>query len=134
LAARHGSPRERGSRDSFRHLVSYESSDTLLGVLIADRTPAAAALYFGLGPDRAERLPGHFGALFAAPGDVGPLLRTVTAVTDHPSSEMLERAQSWLARGNNQSTDPEELFAFIPRALRMAQARNEGLLVLTARG
>jgi hypothetical protein len=111
-----------------------EPTEENASVLIADRTPAAAALYFGLGPDRAERLPGHFGALFAAPSDVGERLRAVTALLDHPSSEMLECAQSWLARGNNQSTNPEDLFAFIPRALRMAQARNEGLLVLTARG
>lgn len=102
--------------------------------LIADRIPAASALHFGLGPDRAERLPSHFGALFAAPLDLGQLLRTVTDVLDHPSSEMLERAQVWLARGNNDSIKPEELFTFIPRALRMAQARNEGLVVLTTWG
>lgn len=37
------------------------------GLIITDRIPAAAALYFGLGAEQAARLPGHFGALFISP-------------------------------------------------------------------
>ena len=91
-------------------------------------------MYFGLGAERAARLPGHFGALFVAPSDVGQLLPALDAVLERSSPEMLARARRWLSRGNNQDLRPEELFAFIPRALRTALARNEGLLVLTARG
>ncbi|PTL76634.1 hypothetical protein [Vitiosangium sp. GDMCC 1.1324] len=103
-------------------------------LVITDRIPAAAALYFGLGAERAARMPGHFGALFAAPADVGQLLPVLDAVLERPSPEMLARARRWLARGNNQDLRPEELFAFIPRALRTAHTRGEGLLLLTARG
>jgi hypothetical protein len=103
-------------------------------LIITDRIPAAAALHYGLGAERAARLPGHFGALFVAPSDVGQLLPALDAVLEHPSSEMLARARSWLKRGNNERVRPEALFSFIPRALRTAQARREGLLLLTARG
>jgi hypothetical protein len=89
---------------------------------ITDRIPATAALYFGLGAERAARLPGHFGVLFVAPGDVGQLLPALDAV------------RRGLARGNNERVRPEALFAFIPHTLRTAHARNEGLLLLTARG
>jgi hypothetical protein len=91
-------------------------------------------LHYGLGAERAARLPGHFGALFVAPSDVGPLLRALDAVLERPSPEMLTRARSWLNRGNNDDVRPEALFSFIPRALQTAQARREGLLLLTARG
>jgi len=110
--------------------VTEENTDLVIG----DRIPVAAALYFGLGAERAARMPGHFGALFVAPGDIGRVLPALESVLEGPSPEMLARTRRWLDRGNNQSTPPEELFAFIPRALRTARARNEGLLVLTARG
>ncbi|WNG18454.1 hypothetical protein [Cystobacter fuscus] len=103
-------------------------------IIITDRIPAAAALYFGLGAERVARLPGHFGALFVAPSDVGQVLPLVDSVIETPSPEMLTRARRWLDRGNNEFTQPEGLFAFIPRALRTAHARHEGLLLLTARG
>jgi hypothetical protein len=103
------------------------------GLVITNRIPAAAALYFGLGAERAARLPGHFGALFVAPSDVGQLLPALDAVLERPSPEMLTRARRWLG-GNNQDLRPEELFAFIPRSLRAAHTRGEGLLLLTARG
>ncbi|MFY0578240.1 hypothetical protein ACN28S_31520 [Cystobacter fuscus] len=103
-------------------------------IIITDRIPAAAALYFGLGAEQVARLPGHFGALFVAPSDVGQVLPLVDSVIETPSPEMLTRARRWLDRGNNEFTLPEELFAFIPRALRTAHARHEGLLLLTARG
>ncbi|MFY0567752.1 hypothetical protein ACN28E_28535 [Archangium lansingense] len=104
------------------------------GLVITDRIPAAAALHFGLGAELAARLPGHFGALFVAPSDVGQLLPALDAVLERPSPEMLARARCWLNRGNNERVRPEDLFSFIPRALRTAQARREGLLLLTARG
>jgi len=66
--------------------------------------------------------------------DVGQVLPLVEAVLERPTSEMLTRARRWLDRGNNEDTQPEELSAFIPRALRTAHARREGLLLLTARG
>ncbi len=102
-------------------------------LIITDRIPAAAALYFGLGAERSARLPGHFGALFVAPNDVGQHLHSLEEVLDRPSLEMLARARCWLDRGNNQELHPEELFAFIPHALRKVQTRGEGLLLLTAR-
>ncbi len=104
------------------------------GLIITDRIPAAAALHYGLGAEQAARLPGHFGALFVAPSDVGQLLPVLEAVLERPSPEMLARARSWLKRGNNESVHPEALFSFIPRALRTAQARREGVLLLTVRG
>ena len=104
------------------------------GLVITDRLPAAAALYFGLGAERSACLPGHFGALFVAPSDVGQLLPALDTLLERPSPEMLARARRWLNRGNNERVRPEELFAFIPRALRTARARREGLLLLTARG
>jgi hypothetical protein len=103
-------------------------------VVVTDRIPAAAALYFGLGAERAAQMPGHFGALFVAPSDVGQVLPPLEAVFERPSREMLSRARRWLDRGNNDDVRPEELFAFIPRALRTARTRHEGLLLLTARG
>ena len=102
-------------------------------VVLTDRIPASAALFFGLGAERAARLPGHFGAFFVAPGDVGQVLPVAEEVLERPSQEMLARARRWLDRGNNEFTQPEDLFAFIPRALRIAHAQREGLLVLTAR-
>lgn len=102
-------------------------------LIITHRIPAAAALYFGLGAEQAARLPGHFGALFVAPSDVGGLLPALEAVLERPSPEMLTRAQRWLG-GNNTRVRPEALFSFIPRALRTAQARREGVLLLTAKG
>ena len=87
-----------------------------------------------MGAEQAARLPGHFGALFVAPSDVGGLLPALEAVLERPSPEMCARARRWLKRGNNDSVRPEELFSFIPRALRTAQARREGVLLLTARG
>jgi hypothetical protein len=104
------------------------------GLLITDRIPAAAALHYGLGAEQAARLPGHFGALFVDPSEVGPLRPAVEAILERPSLEMIARARSWLDRGNNESVRPEALFSFIPRALRTAQARREGWLLLTARG
>ncbi|HYO57401.1 hypothetical protein [Archangium sp.] len=103
-------------------------------IIVTDRIPAAAALYFGLGAERAARLPGHFGAFFVAPSEVGQVLPPLEAVLERPSPEMPTRARRWLDRGNSEYTRPEELFAFIPRALRTAHARREGLLLLTARG
>jgi hypothetical protein len=103
-------------------------------LIITDRIPAAAALYFGLGAEQAARIPGHFGALFIAPSDVGELLPALDAVLESPSPEMLARARRWLKRGNNDRVRPEALFSFVPRALRTAQARREGLLLLTAKG
>lgn len=102
-------------------------------VMITDRVPAPAALYFGLGPAQAARLPGHFGALFVAPSDVSGLLPALEAVLERPSPEMLARARRWL-RGSNTTLVPEELFSFLPHALRKAEARKEGVLVLIARG
>jgi hypothetical protein len=99
-----------------------------------DRIPSAAALYFGLGAERAAQLPGHFGALFVAPTDVDQVLPPLETVLERPSPEMLTRARRWLDRGNNARVRPEDLFAFIPRALRTAHAGREGLLLLTARG
>ncbi|PTL75429.1 hypothetical protein DAT35_54930 [Vitiosangium sp. GDMCC 1.1324] len=116
------------------NLWGIEPTAENTSLVISDRIPAAAALYFGLGAKRAARMPGHFGALFAAPSDVGQLLSALEAVLEGPSPAMLVRTRRWLNRGNNQSISPEEVFAFIPSALRTAQARNEGLLVLTARG
>jgi hypothetical protein len=104
------------------------------GLIITDRIPAAAALHYGLGAEQAARLPGHFGALFVGPSDVGELLPALDAVLERPSPEMLARARSWLKRGNNDRVRPEALFSFIPRALRIAHARREGLLLLTAKG
>ncbi|ATB34073.1 hypothetical protein [Melittangium boletus] len=67
--------------------------------------------------------------------DIGQVLPLVEAVLERPTQEMLTRARRWLERGNNnEDTQPEELFAFIPRTLRTAHARREGLLLLTARG
>jgi hypothetical protein len=103
-------------------------------VVVTDRIPAAAALYFGLGAERAARMPGHFGALFVAPSEVDQVLPLLETVLERPSPEMLTRARRWLDRGNNDFVRPEALFAFIPRALRAARARREGLLLLTARG
>jgi hypothetical protein len=103
-------------------------------LIITDRIPATTALYFGLGAEQAARLPGHFGALFVAPSDVGGLLPALDAVLGHPSPEMFARARRWLKRGNNNRVRPEALFSFIPRALRTAQARREGVLLLTAKG
>jgi len=103
-------------------------------LLMTDRIPAAAALYFGLGAEQAARLPGHFGALFVAPSDVGGHLPALDAVLEHPSPEMLARARRWLNGGNNTRVRPEALFSFIPSALRIAQARREGLLLLTVKG
>ena len=103
-------------------------------LIITDRIPAAAALYFGLGAEQSARLPGHFGALFVAPSEVGGLLPALDAVLERPSPERLARARRWLKCGNNHSVRPEALFSFIPRALRTAQARREGMLLLTARG
>ncbi|PTL74932.1 hypothetical protein [Vitiosangium sp. GDMCC 1.1324] len=102
-------------------------------LIITNRIPAAAALYFGLGAEQAARLPGHFGALFVAPSDVGGLLPALDAVLERPSPEMLARARRWLG-GNNTRVRPEALFSFIPHALRTAQARKEGVLLLTAKG
>ncbi|HEX8434522.1 hypothetical protein [Archangium sp.] len=103
-------------------------------LMITDRVPAPAALYFGLGAEKAAHLPGHFGALFVAPSDVGGLLPALEAVLERPSPEMLARARRWLRGGNNTRVRPEEVFDFIPHALRKAEARKEGVLVLTARG
>jgi hypothetical protein len=103
-------------------------------LLITDRVPAAAGLYFGLGAEQAARLPGHFGALFVAPSEVRGLLPALEAVLECPSPEMLARARRWLRGGNNTRVRPEEVFSFIPSALRQAEARKEGVLVLTARG
>lgn len=102
-------------------------------LIITNRIPAAAALYFGLGPEQAALLPGHFGALFVSPSDVGGLLPALDSVLGRPSPEMLSRARRWLG-GNNTRVRPEALFSFIPSALRMAQARKEGVLLLTAKG
>lgn len=103
-------------------------------LLLTDRVPAAAALFFGLGAEQAARLPGHFGALFAAPSEVGELLPELDALLEHPSPQMLTRARRWLKGGNNTSVHPKDVFSFIPSALRTAQARSEGMLLLTARG
>ncbi len=111
-----------------------EPSEENAGVVVTDRIPASAALYFGLGAERVARMPGHFGALLVAPGDVGQVLPVVEELLQRPSQEMLARARRWLDRGNNDSTQPEELFAFIPRALRAAHAQREGVLVLTVWG
>ncbi|WNG14562.1 hypothetical protein [Cystobacter fuscus] len=104
------------------------------GLIITDRIPAAAALYYGLGAEQAACLPGHFGAFFVAPSNISELLPALDAVLERPSPEMLARAQSWLKRGNNERVRPEALFSFVPRALRTAQVRREGVLLLTAKG
>ncbi|WNG43898.1 hypothetical protein F0U60_07170 [Archangium minus] len=111
-----------------------EPTEENSGIIVTDRIPAAAALYFGLGAERAAQLPGHFGAFFVAPSDVGQVLPLLEAVLARPTPEMLSRARRWLDRGNNEYTQPEELFDFIPRALRTAHARHEGLLLLTTKG
>jgi len=108
------------------NLWGIEPTAENTSLVISDRIPAAAALYFGLGAKRAARMPGHFGALFAAPSDVGQLLSALESVLEGPSPEMLARTRRWLNRGNNQSISPEELFAFLPSALRIAQAGMKG--------
>ncbi|WP_434385681.1 hypothetical protein [Melittangium boletus] len=113
---------------------AWDFEFTEQNVVVTDRIPASAALYFGLGEERAARIPGHFGALFVTPGEVGQVLSRVEGLFEKPTLEMRMRARRWLDRGNNDFTHPEELFAFIPRALRTSHARHEGLLLLTARG
>ncbi|QSQ26444.1 hypothetical protein JY651_16585 [Pyxidicoccus parkwayensis] len=114
--------------------LGIEATAENAGVFVNDRVPASAALYFGLGAERAARLPGHFGALFVVPGEVAQVLASVEALLGQPSEEMRARAWRWLGRGNNDFSRLDELFEFIPRALRTAHARGEGMLLLTTRG
>lgn len=106
----------------------------LLGRAVLNRIPPTLPLWIGLGPARADRLPGHFGNLLVAPAEIPAALEAVRAALDLPRDEYFARALPALEWGNNGRAlaDAEELRVALPAALERALAEGCGLLGLCA--
>lgn len=103
----------------------------ILEFIIMNRVCAPFMLWWALGPERSDRLPGTFGNFFVTPEDVSKTIELISSIFEDWDDEFQHRANSVGYLGNNNEEDAERLKSIIPNALEKVREAGEGLLVLS---
>ena len=107
--------------------IPMTDGDQLLEMATMSRVAPPIVLWYGIGPDRADRLPGYCGNMLIHPDDVGRVLNEVEAALDIGFDEF-ERRSEPAHNCYTEIRDLREVFSALPRALKVARRQDCGVL------
>lgn len=103
-----------------------------LGSAVLNRLQPVAVLWQGLGPERADRIPGILGNMLVPASEVAPTLAHVRRLLDVPFSEFFRRAEPLKeASYMLDESRAREILEALPAAFTAAREQGLGLVALS---